>query len=673
METKERFGRYVLHSEDDRTSAGSFFRAVQLGDSGYERHVQLFRSEKLPHDVAELAAEGLKKGASVQHAQIARVFEAGRLDRAAFSASELFEGRSVRALMERSQAERHPFAPDHALLIASKAAAALEAAQARKTIHGFLLPEFIHVSHDGEVSVSGFGLPVRALRQANCVGIQEARFLAPEVEGSATLDIRADLFSLGAQLFEMLTATALPRHQPTRASIEGVRIQTPGGDGTPLPKPLAALLVQALAEEPERRLKDATAFKKAVDTLLFSGDYSPTTFNLAFFMHTLFRDEGDEDAARIKAEKVADYRAYLTPARPSAPASPVLSPSGLQHPAPTQVSSRPQDQTPEALRVESPKPETTRHDSGRTPRPVTLNRPPADEPLFQTVMAEKKPFPVAAVAVIAVVVLGGAGYFMTRNGSPAPTSPAAAPTMNPAEAAALARVKELESRLAALEAEKVAEEQKAAEEAKKIVEAQARARGRAVDPAELQKAQDEARRKAQADQESRLQAERQKIEDERRLAEETRAAEAAKAATPSPTATPAPSLTPTPTATPIPTSTPALSTPTPSAPPPAATPAGPQMLDVADPAVTPPQLVSQNRLEYPPIAKAQRITGMVIISALIDEHGNVAETRLIRGVTSNAGLNEAAMDNVKKRKYKPATLNGKPGRAWVAIQIEFKL
>jgi hypothetical protein len=79
----------------------------------------------------------------------------------------------------------------------------------------------------------------------------------------------------------------------------------------PIPKALAALLLQALAEDPARRFKDAAAFKKAVDTLLFSGDYSPTTFNLAFFMHTLFRDEGDQDAAQIKAEKNADYRAHV--------------------------------------------------------------------------------------------------------------------------------------------------------------------------------------------------------------------------------------------------------------------------------------------------------------------------------------------------------------------------
>ncbi|MEO8361559.1 MAG: hypothetical protein ABI672_16110, partial [Vicinamibacteria bacterium] len=60
MDTKERYGRYVLHSEDARTSAGSFYRAVQLGPSGYERHVELFRSEMLPVDMAQAVTDGLK-------------------------------------------------------------------------------------------------------------------------------------------------------------------------------------------------------------------------------------------------------------------------------------------------------------------------------------------------------------------------------------------------------------------------------------------------------------------------------------------------------------------------------------------------------------------------------------------------------------------------------------
>ena len=58
-------------------------------------------------------------------------------------------------------------------------------------------------------------------------------------------------------------------------------------------------------------------------------------------------------------------------------------------------------------------------------------------------MAEKKSFPVAPVVVGVIVVAAVAGYFLTRPGTPT-AAPAAAPTMNAAETAALARVKEVD-------------------------------------------------------------------------------------------------------------------------------------------------------------------------------------------------------------------------------------
>jgi TonB family protein len=695
LDSKERFGRFVLQHEDARTSAGSFYRAVQLGPEGYERHVQVFRSEPMAENAAEALADGLKKGLEVQHAQIVRGFEAGSIGPTAFAVFELVEGRSVGSLIERSRAEGHPFATDHALLIASKAAAALEAGQAKKRIHGFLIPEFVQVSHDGEVTVRAFGLLPRLLREANCVGLREAGFLAPEAEAMAPLDIRADVFSLGAQLFEMLTGQPLPRNQPSSASILGARIQSPGADGTPLPKALGALLLQALVEDKANRFKDASAFKKAVDTLLFSGDYSPTTFNLAFFMHTLFRDEGDEDAARLKAERNADYRPYLAPSRPTGGLAPSDSTNGVPPassgsaapPAASGLTPTAAIRSEPAVRVESSKPEVVRGDAVRNdaPRhdPTRAARAPAiptSQPDVspQAAVVGQRAFPVAPVAIGVVAVIAIAIFAFSRVG-PSTPAPVTSPTMNAAESAALARVRELETRLAALESEKQAAEQKAAEEAKALVEARAKARGRAVDPKELQRAQDEARRKAQVDQESRLAAERQKIDDERKRAEEARAPEVSRPeGTPAPVAPPsvAPSAAPSAAA---PVSSPAA-LPAPAEGTPSATPASaavapasstaPLLLDLSDPGVTAPQLVSQPRVDYPPMARAQRITGTVLISALVDEQGSVAETRIIRGAMA---LNQAALDSVKRRKYRPATRNGKPGRIWIAVSVEFKL
>ena len=51
--------------------------------------------------------------------------------------------------------------------------------------------------------------------------------------------------------------------------------------------------------------------RKAIDTLLFSGDFTPTTFNLAFFMHSLFREDIEREAKVLKEEREASYAEYL--------------------------------------------------------------------------------------------------------------------------------------------------------------------------------------------------------------------------------------------------------------------------------------------------------------------------------------------------------------------------
>jgi len=98
-------------------------------------------------------------------------------------------------------------------------------------------------------------------------------------------------------------------------------------------------------------------------------------------------------------------------------------------------------------------------------------------------------------------------------------------TLTAEAAAAENRVRDLEQRLKTLEGERAAAEATAADEARKKVVSQAAAQGQTVDPAAIQRAQEEARRKAQAEQDRRQREERARLEEEQRLAEAQRKAE----------------------------------------------------------------------------------------------------------------------------------------------------
>lgn len=73
---------------------------------------------------------------------------------------------------------------------------------------------------------------------------------------------------------------------------------------------------------------------------------------------------------------------------------------------------------------------------------------------------------------------------------------------------------------------------------------------------------------------------------------------------------------------------------------------------------------------YPQLARAQRVSGNVVIDALIDENGKVAGMKVGSGP---ALLQQAAMDALRQWKYQPATLNGKPVPMHLSITLQFKL
>jgi TonB family protein len=81
-------------------------------------------------------------------------------------------------------------------------------------------------------------------------------------------------------------------------------------------------------------------------------------------------------------------------------------------------------------------------------------------------------------------------------------------------------------------------------------------------------------------------------------------------------------------------------------------------------------LISKVSPEYPPDAREQHIQGGVILKALIDKEGNIANLELVSG---HPMLAAAAIDAVKLWKYRPYLLNGNPVMVETQIQVNFTL
>lgn len=80
----------------------------------------------------------------------------------------------------------------------------------------------------------------------------------------------------------------------------------------------------------------------------------------------------------------------------------------------------------------------------------------------------------------------------------------------------------------------------------------------------------------------------------------------------------------------------------------------------------------QAKLKYPEIARKAGVEGRVYVNVLIDEKGNVVDTRILKSLGNN-GCDEAAVEAIKAVKWKPAKQRDKPVKVWVGIPVVFKL
>lgn len=85
--------------------------------------------------------------------------------------------------------------------------------------------------------------------------------------------------------------------------------------------------------------------------------------------------------------------------------------------------------------------------------------------------------------------------------------------------------------------------------------------------------------------------------------------------------------------------------------------------------VKPPRLLYSPEPDYPILARQARIGGIVVIDAIIDEHGNVVQGHVISGQPL---LVQAALEAVSKRKYEPTILNGEPVPVELIAQVTFR-
>ncbi len=352
----ERFGRYVLL---DRIGAGGMaevFRAVMPGVEGFQRTfvVKRILAERAqsPYFV-EMFVQEARINALLHHPNIVQVFDFGNVGGTYFLAMEYVSGRDVSELLRRLRHRERPCPPGVAAFIAREVAGALAYAHtlaapdgaALNIVHRDISPSNIICPRTGGVKLLDFGI-AKALSdpegEKTGHGLFKGKlsYIAPERIKDLPVDARADLFALGAVLWEMLAGRKLFRGKSdfeTLKNVAELEVPPPSSIRPDAPPELDRVVARALAREPAERYQTAQALADDLDRVLEELRHQPRA--LPELLHELF---GAELSSRqiptttLTAEMLAACRADSSSAGGSAGAS-----AGARMMAPTPLGAAP--------------------------------------------------------------------------------------------------------------------------------------------------------------------------------------------------------------------------------------------------------------------------------------------------------------------------------------------
>ena len=281
-----------------RVIADRYLVLAPLGEGGMGRvylgeHVKMNRqcaikvmNPSLVNDTESLQrfAREASNAARILHPNVAAVFDYGEMDKIVYLVMEFVDGEPLSTIIAREGA----LEPRRAIEIGRQIADGLQAAHELGIVHRDLKPDNVIVARTRsgkEVpKVVDFGIakalsesPQDALTRSGLV-IGTPEYMSPEQLLGDPVDARADIYSLGCIVYQMLTGSAAfagdTREQMIRRRLHEAPPHVRDVDPN-LPGRLDTLIVHMLARSPDDRLASAAEVRDQLDPALALGGWDP--------------------------------------------------------------------------------------------------------------------------------------------------------------------------------------------------------------------------------------------------------------------------------------------------------------------------------------------------------------------------------------------------------------
>ena len=263
----ERLGRYEISEELGRGAMGVVYKAR---DPLIDRTVAIKTvAIDLPPEEAEAFMHRFyseaKAAGRLNHSNIVTIHDVGESNGVAYIAMEFLQGRSLREILDSGVV----LSPEKIADIVAQVSDGLAFAHENGIVHRDIKPANIMVLESGRVKIMDFGiarLPTGSRTWAGTL-LGSPKYMAPERIAGKRVDGRADIFSLGAVLYEMLTGCPPFLGDDLEALLDEVINKTPApprSRNKTIPFAFDHVVATSMAKRPDDRYPDASAMASAV-------------------------------------------------------------------------------------------------------------------------------------------------------------------------------------------------------------------------------------------------------------------------------------------------------------------------------------------------------------------------------------------------------------------------